>query len=1003
MINKFFPLAKSCRTAVRFQTHCLPVALCLLCASPTDSWAGMTDAVGIEQQQKQVRGRVTDAIGEPMIGVSIQEKDVPGNGIITDMDGNFVLTLQSGHPVLVCSYIGYETVLVAVEGRNMLEISLREDVKMLNEVVVIGFGTTTKKELTGSVTSVSKDELKSGNFSDPIQMLQGQIAGLNIARPDGGDPTGGFEIQLRGLTTMKGGSGPLIVIDGVEGGTLSNLNPNDIETIDILKDGSAAAIYGTRGTNGVILVTTRKGKVGRPVIELNTYWTTQSVSRKPEFLSADEFRQTLKEFLPGQAETLDYGASTDWFDEVTRTPFSQYYSLSTSGGSENLTYRGNISWHDDQGIVRNSNSQKLRMRFNINQKAMNDRLKLDYNLSYATGKKEYSGYDVMKQAIIRNPTEPVYDTEGRTPISGGYYYNDGPFSYYNPVAMQNESTSEKLEREFSASIHGTFQILEGLKVSGLASLTENNSRNGWYQTRYYPVDLGTNGKATSTNFLSRSKQFEANVDFNRSFGQHKLQAIGGYSYYDYMQESYYGMNYGFDTDIFSFYNMGTGSALTAGKASLSSSKETNKLISFFGRVMYNFADKYLLSASVRYEGSSRFGANNKWGTFPAVSVGWRLTQEEFMKNVKWLEDLKLRVGYGVTGNQDIDNYQSLSLLKFGTRFLYNGNWLSTVYPNSNPNPDLKWEKKQEFNIGLDFSVLKGRISGTVDYYVRHTKDLLNTYSVPVPPNIYDTTFANVGQINNSGIEISLSTVPIETKDFRWGLNATFARNTNKLASFSNKEYAMVEMKTGYLSEDLKVYTQRIVEGKPIGNFWGPKWLGFNENGDNIFEDLDGSGNLSDGDNQVIGNAYPDFTYSIQNSFTYKNFDLSFLWRGSVGNDVLNMSRLYYEGFSYFGSYNVLKSTLDYPQYTGAAIYSSRFVEDGSFLKLDNLTLGYNVPMKGKWITKMRVYLTGQNLLTITQYKGIDPEVHLAGLEPGIEWYTFYPRTRSYLMGVNITF
>lgn len=1004
MKHRLLNLSEIYRNAICCKMSILSVVLCMLFVSNACPLMATVPLVNeIFQQDKQVKGKVVDVNDEPMIGVSVLEKGTK-NGVITDIDGNFTFKVQGNSAILVCSYIGYITVEVPVEGGKALRIQMAEDVKAMEEVVVIGYGTTTKKELTGSVTSINKDNFKAGNISNPIQLLQGQIAGLNIARPDGADPTGGFEIQLRGLTTMKGGSGPLIVIDGVEGGNFANLNANDIESIDVLKDGSAAAIYGTRGTNGVILVTTRKGKAGQSSIEFSSYWTTQSVARKPEFLSADEFRTTLKDYLPNQASTLDYGASTDWFDEVTRnTPLSQYYSLAASGGSEKLTYRGNISWHDDQGIVRNSGNQQLRLRFNVAQTALKDRLKLDYNISYSNAKKNFSGYEVMKQAVTRNPTEPVYDTEGKTPISGGYYYNDGPFKYYNPVAMQNESTNETLEREFSGSVYASLKIIDPLKVNALASLVETNARNGYYQTQYYPIDFGTNGRATSTNSLSSSKQFEVNADFNQYFGNHKIQAIAGYSYYDYWTERYYGMNYGFDTDIFSFYNMGAGSALSAGKASLTSRKESNKLISLFGRVMYNFSDKYLLSASIRHEGSSRFGVNNKWGTFPAVSLGWRITQEEFMKKLTWLEDLKLRVGYGVTGNQDIDNYQSLSLLTLGSRFLYNGNWTSTVYPNSNPNPDLKWEKKEEFNIGLDFSVLKGRLTGTIDYYARQTKDLLNTYTVPVPPNLYDTMFANVGQINNRGIEISLGASPIITNDFKWNLNFTFARNTNELASFSNSKYAMVQMNTGYFNEDLKTYTQRIVEGEPIGNFYGPKWLGFDEKGGNIFEDLDGDKKLSDGDNQVIGNAYPDFTFSIHNSFFYKNFDLSFLFRGSVGNDVLNMSRLYYEGFSYFGSNNILKSTLDTPEYTGGAIYSSRFIEDGSFVKLDNLTLGYSLPLRNKLISKMRVYVTGQNLLTITKYKGMDPETHLAGLEPGIEWYNFYPRTRTYLLGLNITF
>ncbi len=981
----------------------LPVLLLGVTGS-VNAYASEDSAAVVHTQKKNtVRGVVTGTDGEPLIGASVVVKDT-GFAATTDVDGRFSVVIPGASAVVEISYVGYVTASVTAKAGSLLDVTLREDTQLLNEMVVIGYGTTTKKELTGSVASINRDKLQDGNYSDPIQMLQGQVAGLNIVRPDGGDPTADFEIQLRGLTTMQGGQGPLIVIDGVEGGSLSNINPNDIETIDVLKDGSAAAIYGTRGTNGVILVTTRKGKPGTTVIELDTYVSMQSVSRKPEFMSASEFRSALEHFYPTQAEALDYGDNTDWFSEATRShPVTQFYSLSASGGSDKINYRGTISWHDNQGLVRKSGTQRLRMRTNVSQKAIQDRLQLDYNINYSTAKFDFPDYGAMKQSLIRNPTEPVYDTEGLTPISGGYYYNSAPFGYYNPVAMQNESKNERESREFAASVHGSFKIIEGLKLNATAALVESNSRTAWYQTRYYPVDFGLNGKAEVTNYNSRSKQFEANADFNRSFGQHKLQAIAGYSYYDFMWENYYAMNYGFDTDRFSYHNMSAGSALKQGKAAMRSNKETNKLVSFFARVMYNYADKYLLSASVRHEGSTRFGANNKWGTFPAVSLGWRINQESFMRDIRWLNELKLRAGFGVTGNQDIPNYQSLSLLSFGTRFLYNGNWVSTVYPASNPNPNLKWERKEEWNVGLDFSVLDNRLSGTFDWYMRQTNNLLNTYSVPVPPNVYDTMFANVGQINNAGIELTLNAIPVKTNDFSWNLGLTLARNTNKLASFSNEMYEMVEYYTGYLNEDLKVFTQRIVEGESIGQFWGPKWLGFDENGNNIFEDLDGDGVLSDGDNQVIGNAYPDFTFSLSSAFRYKDWDLSFLLRGSVGNDVFNMTRLYYEGPGYLGSYNVLKSTMDYPEYRGSAIYSSRYIEDGSYLKLDNLTVGYNIPVRTKWISKLRVYLTGQNLFTITKYKGIDPETHLSGLEPGIEWFYFYPRTRSYLLGLNITF
>lgn len=497
---------------------------------------------------------------------------------------------------------------------------------------------------------------------------------------------------------------------------------------------------------------------------------------------------------------------------------------------------------------------------------------------------------------------------------------------------------------------------------------------------------------------------EATIDYSGTFGDHKLQVIGGYSFSEELSESYDQMNYKFDTDIFGFHNIGSGSALQQGLASMSSNMEKNRLIAFFGRAMYNFKDRYLLSASVRYEGSSRFGDNHKWGVFPAVSAGWRISSEPWMQQAEWLDDLKLRVGFGITGNQEIGNYRSLSILQKGaSNFYYNGKWISTYEPGSNPNPDLRWERKKEFNAGLDVALLENRLSLTLDYYIRRTKDLLYTYSVPVPPNLYPSTFANVGTIDNSGVELTINATPVQTKDFRWNLGATISHNRNKLVRFSNDEYEMVEIKTGYFPDDLKMYTMRIVEGEPLGNFWGPKFLGFDDKGGAVYEDLDGVEGITEADYQVIGNAYPDVLFSLSSTFTYKHFSLSFLLRGSIGNDVLNQSRVYYEGFGYFGTRNVLRSTLDYPDYKGSAYYSSRFVEDGSYLKLDNLTLGYDFDLKSRVVSKLRLYVTAQNLFTITGYKGIDPEVSLSGLQPGIDWYDFYPRTRTFVLGVNLAF
>jgi TonB-linked SusC/RagA family outer membrane protein len=958
-----------------------------------------------QQNQRRVSGEVIDPAGSPLPGVNVLEKGT-SNGVITDAEGKFQLNLQTTNPVLVFSYIGFISSEVTVGNKTSLTVRLSEDVTQMDEIVVIGYGSTTKKEVTGSIASIKEENFVKGNITDPIQLLQGQVAGMSIVKPDGGDPNGGFNVQLRGMTSLAGGASPLVVVDGVIGVGLGNISPEEIESIDVLKDGSAAAIYGTRGTNGVILVTTKQAKgVEKSTIEFSTYAAIQKVSKKLDVLSADQFRQVINDYYPSMKSQYDFGSSTDWFNEVTRSaPVSQYYNIALAGGAKTLSYRTSLSYQDDQGLVNKTSNGKLRAKLGVSQRNFNDKLSIDYNLSYSTGKSQLADKWILQQAARRNPTEPVYDTNNATPISGGYFYNSGPFEYYNPVAMINESTNENESREMIGSMKATIGILSGLRATGMGSYYQWGNNTGAYYGRYYPIDFGTNGSAEIYKDSYSNKTFEASLDYMKTFNAHSIQAIAGYSFSEGEYESSWSQNILFDTDFFSYHNIGAGGGLAKGQAGMSSYKDKNRLIAFFGRVMYNFQEKYLLSASVRHEGSSRFGANNKWGTFPAISAGWRINKEGFMEGTdKWLNDLKLRIGYGVTGNQEIGNYRSLQLLTRDRYFYYNGNWISTYRPASNPNPDLKWEKKGEFNLGLDFSTLGGRLGGAIDYYNRTTKDLLYTYSVPVPPNLYNRLFTNVGTIRNTGIELTLNANPVLSKDFRWNTTLTLSHNENKLLKFSSDQYAMVQIRTGYMGTDLKTYMERIVENGPIGDFWGLKFLGIDENGQNIFDDVDKNGLINDEDNQVLGNAYPDLIIGFSNQFSWKQWDLSFLFRSSIGNDVVNVPRMYYEGFNYFGGKNILTSTLDWPENKGSSVYSDRFVENASFLKLDNLTLGYNFKLDTKWISKFKLYFTAQNILTITGYKGIDPEVNLSGLEPGIDYYEYYPRTRTFLLGLNINF
>lgn len=961
-----------------------------------------------ESAANQIRGKIVGENEISLVGVSIKEKGTL-NGTISDENGEFIITPTTDEPVLECWYFGYTPVEMKLGNQSYIEIAMSENVFMVDDVVVIGYGTTTQKEVTGSVSSIKSDDFKSGSISNPLQLLQGEVAGLNIVRPDGGDPNGEFEIQLRGVTTMAGGTAPLVVIDGVVGGDISNISVEAIESIDVLKDGSAAAIYGTRGTNGVILITTKQPKEGSNTIEFSTYMALQTVDKKPGVMSASQFRNTLETYFPDKVDAYDFGASTDWFDEITRkAPLTQNYNVATYGGSKSLSYRANVSYQDEQGLVKNSETQRLRARLNISQRLINDRLKVDYMLGYSSRKGSYADWYIMRQAMLRNPTEPVYKNlkEGEhDPYSqyGEYFFAPG-FEYHNPVAMLEEMDDKGKRNEFTGSINATFNITDDLKVGAMGAIVRTDDRYGHYYGRYYPISMGNNGFAETYNHYMESKTLETTVDYSKQFGDHKLQAIAGYSFNEVKNESYSNYNFGFDTDFFSYHNIGAGKKLQEGQAGMSSGKSSSRLVSFFARAMYNYKERYLFSASVRYEGSSRFGQNHKWGTFPAISIGWRLSEESFLKNVRWIDELKIRAGYGVTGNQEIGNYRSLSTLRKGSsNFYYDQNWVSTYEPASNPNPDLKWEKKGEFNFGLDFSLLNNRLGGAVDYYSRRTKDMIWTYEVPSPPNLYPYKIANLGTLKNKGIEVTLFGNPIKTKNFSWNLTATASHNSNKLANFSNKEFEMTYLDQGYFGDDLKVYTMRVIEGRSIGNFWGPKFTGFDADGGAMYEDLDGVEGITEADYQVIGNAYPDVLLSLQSTLTYKNFDLSFLLRASIGNDVLNQSRVYYEGFGYFGGRNVLSSTLDHPDYRGGAVYSSRFVEDGSYLKLDNLTIGYNVPLKSKVVSNLRVYFTGQNLFTITGYKGVDPEVTLQGLAPGIDWYDFYPRTKTFVFGASIRF
>lgn len=984
----------NCKLFHRLMLHLVCV---LFCAT------GASVAVAQEQGngQMSVSGRVIDAGSKtPLVGVSVVVEGTT-RGVVTDEEGRYAIEVDGANSVLSFSYLGYVAQSIAVTNRTEINVELREDQESIDEVVVIGYGKTTKKEVTGSVSSLKSDDFNTGSFTNAAGLFQGKVAGLSVVNPNGGDPNASYEILLRGANTLSAGQGPLLIIDGVVGADIRNINFQEVESVDVLKDGSAAAIYGTRGTNGVIIITTKRARSGQTQVEYDGQFSVQTVARRAEPLTAKEFEWVVNNYSPSSAGSL-YGAETDWFDEVTRTPISHKHSLAISGGSEKFSHRTVVNVEQNQGLQRKNDAEKYLFKTNIHQTAFEGWLDLDYNAYFSKRVYSPADYSVFEQAFYHNPTEPVYDPTNTA--SGGYFRVDNTMAYYNPVAMLNEREQKSRADDLGGSVRATLNILpvQGLKWDNFFSYGQQSFESRDYKTRYYPSAIGQDGIATISNELSRDIQWESTLNYSRQFGRHSLQAVLGYTWQRGYYETSAMENNGFDTDDWGTDNIGSGSGLQNGQASMSSYKESNTYIALFGRVMYNYDERYLLSVSLRRDGSSRFGADNKWGWFPAVSLGWRISQEEFLRDAEWINELKLRAGYGVTGNQDFSNYQSLLLMKTSGRFYYNGKWINTYAPASNANPDLGWEKKAEWNVGVDFSVLDNRLSLTLDYYQRRTTDLLYTYQVPTPPYVYNEMFTNVGEIKNSGIEITLSGTPVRTKNLVWNSTLIFSRNTNKLVKFTNEEFTDGEYKVGWLNSPVAAYCQRLVEGESLGTFYGPRWLGVDEEGNDIYANSI-AGSVPESAWEKIGCAYPDFTLAWSNMFRIcKNLDLSFTLRASIGGDILNTYALYYENLSEFGLKNISSSWLD-KRNTGGVMYSSKYIEDATYLKLDNLSLGYTFNFKSKYIRSMRLSLTGQNLLCLTGYNGVDPEVSLSGITPGIENVSYYPSTTTFTVGVNLNF
>jgi len=958
----------------------------------------LMSVLSLSAQNRTIKGKVVDETGEPLPGTTV----VAGrNYAVTDIEGRFTLTAKTGDEVTV-SCMGYDDfVFTVTNDSDTVSVSMVPSAAtMLDEAVSIGYGKTTKKELTGSVASLKSDDMDLGSFTNAGGMLQGKVAGLTVVNPDGGDPNASYQFLLRGTNTLAAGQGPLIIIDGVVDADLRNINFQEVESMDVLKDGSAAAIYGTRGTNGVIIITTKRAKSGTTSVQYDGQVSVQAVQSRAVPMTAEEFEYTIKNYAPGKAGSL-YGYDTDWFKEITRTPISHKHSVAVSGGTEAFSHRTVLNLEKNQGLQIGNEASKYLIKTNIRQTAIEGWLDVEYNLSYVKRQSTPANYGAFRQAFTRNPTEPVYDPSD---TADGGYFTLTESDYSNPVAMINERYANNETSNLLANVRATLNILpiEGLKWDNFLSYNDEKYFSQEYKTSFYPGSVGKKGVAYSSGNAYDNLQWESTLQYSRVFGGHSIQGVLGYTWQEQMSWSTNMENYGFDSDFYKANNMGAGTALKEGLADMYTNRSSSRYIAFFGRAIWNYKEKYLASVSLRRDGSSRFGKNHKWGWFPAASVGWRISEEPWMKDLQWLSELKLRAGFGVTGNQDFSNYKSLMLMSTSTSFYYNGEWINSYAPASNANPELRWERKSEFNVGMDFSFFEGRLGGNLDYYYRLTTDLLYEYNVPVPPYDYKTLFTNVGSISNTGIELTLYATPVKTRDFVWNTSLVAAHNGNKLIRFTNEEFQNQDYEIGWIATPVGAYVQRLIEGESLGSFYAPIWDSVGSDGSDVLKN-EFMGKVPTAKWSRIGSAYPNVTLGWSNNLKYRAFTLSATLRASIGGKVFNSYRANYESLHQIGLRNILSSWLDNTAYTGEIRYSSKYIEDATYLKLDNVSLSYDLPFHNKYIHGGKVFIAGQNLLCISGYKGVDPEVSLTGLTPGIESTSYYPRTMTFSLGATLNF
>lgn len=1003
-------------------SRCIAILLLLL---TTTAWS----------QNRTVTGTVkTSDDGSALPGVNILEKGT-SNGTVTDANGDFSISVGN-QATLTLTFIGYTNQEIVVGEQSVINVTMEPDATELAEVVVVGYGTIQKKDLTGAVSQVSSRDFNSGINPNPLQAIQGKVAGLNITQSSG-DPNQSPTVRLRGYTSLMGGSDPLYVVDGVIGVPINSISPSDIERIDVLKDASASAIYGSRAANGVIMITTKRGKEGKTIITFNNYVGMEKISNQLDLLDANEYRAQVSR-IKGDASFSDSqkfpkdpngnNYSTDWMKEITRTAYTNNHDLALSGGTSSLSYRGSLNYIKREGIVNNTGFERVTGRINLDQKAIDNKLSVQYNLAITTTNSDLSNDDVVNRALLFLPTLPVHNPDG------SYYEIPGSFDQYNPVAMQENFQNLEEKKVLIGGINVKYEIIPGLTLGANGAYRNENTINSVAYNGAIKGYTNNQGSASKTLDQTNNKLLELTAEYKKNFGSnHNFTVLGGYSYQDNIDDGFGANNKDFVEGSYAIYgynqlSLGRAALLQPSQSYTSSYKSKTTLISFFGRANVNLSDKYNITATLREDGSSKFGSNNKWGVFPSIAAGWTISNEGFLSGNNTLNYLKLRVGWGQTGNSEgVNPYNSLLL--YGQNSTYYDGQREDFLPGygaiQNANPDLKWEVLTQLNVGLDFELFEGKITGTLEAYEKTTTDMLYIYNVASDGLRYfaNTFTSNVGEMSNKGIELSLGGDIISSSDFGWNSRLIGSIYKNKIVNLHNDEFGVPTiLYNSFGGRGLGgIYASQLREDHPLGEFTIPHFVQFDANGDILMEAKDGGPLTNDAaltKNYDAGIGIPKFTLAFTNTFRYKAFDLSFQLRGMFGNKIINNLR---SNFALPGSIlesNMLKEVGDYPIEYSTPRMSDLWLENASFVRLDNWQIGYNIPAKGV-LQNARVYIGGNNLFVITKYKGIDPELQVDGDLPvtgnapnsigqapnsiGMDYSNVYPKTRTFQLGLNLTF